>query len=244
MLNDGRSYRTLHPAIYWVSSTDLAHAILAALCAIIFLTPILLFVFRQPTEVVVPFVLVSATLPFGLIVVQRVVILIARIWKQSYHVWYGWAEAKAELLTGLDLNHSGRVGDNTTRMLYQPAGPVVEVMNERPIIANKAFPEQPRWKRGEGEKQVMFYQSEVKEFVERAKGKGLARKHWTGEKASDGTTQPQYQFSVTGRGCTREVYDLLVDTIIQKVPESIIGRSKGHDGKMVYPEKILEAFGL
>ncbi len=234
--------KELHPAIHWVAKTDLAHATLYSFCTIIFLVPILLYVFKQPWEVIIPFVMVAAVLSFGLIAVQRMVVLLGRIVKQVAFGWYAWVEAKAELATGIDLNHSGRIGDVPSQMA---AGRIIEGQLERPIIANKSFPEQRRWKRGEGEKQVTFYESEIGEFIERARVPGgMARKNWTGEKASDGTTKPQYQFTSTGRGCTREIYDLLVDTIIQMAPEAIVGRSKGHDGKLVYPDKVLSAFKL
>lgn len=232
-----RTTPTIHPLVAAALTSDLARALKGSLAAVPFIAGVL-WLLGNDWQAILRAIVLLIAIAFGLVWLGENLHLLKRPLREMVYVWYATTEARAETLTGVDWNRSGAVGDVPSLA----PGPVIEV-TERPLVVNRPYAEERRW-RSDVKKDLYFTESELAEFVRRGKAVGIARRFWTGERATNGKQVPAYVFNQTGRKCTRAILDLMVKTIEQRVPEALEGRADGHDGRIVDAEAILRAFDL
>jgi hypothetical protein len=217
--------REPHPLVIMALASSLAHAFLFAVCGSVFAAAVVLLV-DAPHVWILRGALLASALAFGAVMLERGAELASRNARQIRR-FAALSEARLETFLDADLNLSGRIGD--VPMLEAPT--TIEVI-ERPIIANKKLPEERRWRRGN----IYVEASEMREFVTRGKAVGIKRDLWLGTR-----DRARYRFN-SGRECSRDIYELCVETLVQA--NLVEGRADGHDGRIVDAAKALEALRI
>ena len=214
--------RELHPLIRIALHSDLARAMKASAASVIVVSGATIL-FTIPTETAIRIGAGCIMLFFALVFAADIWHLLAKNLKGIAAI----VQARAEMVTGYDLNHSGAVGD------------VIELEPETKEII-RLVPTNQRQKVLHAPSGTEIPVEDFVEFVRQLETKGIERSKWVSESKS----KPFAYTFQSKRVMDRPTYDAMCE-ILEKRARVLHGRVRGTSGTLTAkPDEILNRLGL
>lgn len=216
------SKRELHPLLIVALRSDLARAVKASLASMIVVCGASV-VFSLPTEIMFRVAAGCVMLFFALVFIADIWHLLAKNVKGIAAI----IQARAEIITGQDLNQSGAVGDVIT---LEPE--TKEVIRLVPTNQHQKVIHTPSG--------IELPVADFVEFVRALETRGIERAKWISESKSKPFA---YKFT-SGRIMDRPTYDAMCE-VLEKRARVLHGRVRGTSGTLTAkPDEILNRLGL